>query len=90
MGPGWMHGTGYSYNGPAATTSTTLLPRDEVQKGVDAFVAESFPGYKVGKVERYDNGRPFYGALLTGKNSRFEIQVNGIDGRVIGIYPIAE
>lgn len=90
MGPGWMHGSGYNYNGPAGTASATLLPRDDVQKRVEAFAAESFPGYQVGKVERDDNGRPFYGALLTGKNSRFEIQVNGIDGRIIGVFPVQE
>ncbi len=90
MGPGWMHGSGYYYNGPEGTAPATLLPRDDIQKRVEAFAAESFPGYQVGEVERDEYGRPFYGALLTGKNSRFEIQVNGINGRIIGVFPIRE
>ncbi|MBE0557196.1 MAG: hypothetical protein IH628_08185, partial [Proteobacteria bacterium] len=59
----------------------------EAQKTVETFAGKSFPGYKVGKVERDDHGRPFYTASLTGKDSRFEVQVNGFDGRIIGIYP---
>ena len=90
MGPGWMHGSGHYHNGPEGTASATLLPRDDIQKRVEAFAAKSFPGYQVGEVERDDNGRPFYGVLLTGKNSRFEIQVNGINGRIIGVFPIEE
>jgi hypothetical protein len=75
MGPGRMHG------------SDTLVPQAEVQNTVEKFAGKSFPGYKVGTVERDDYGRPFYTASLTGKDSRFEVQVNGFDGRIIGIYP---
>lgn len=68
----------------------TLLPPDDIQKRVEVFAAKSFPGYQVGEVRRDDSGRPFYGALLTGKNSRFEIHVDGINGRIIGVYPIGD
>jgi len=90
MGPGWMHGSGYYCNGPEGTESATLLPRDDVQKRVETFAGKSFPGYKVGTVERDDYGRPFYTASLTGKDSRFQVQVNAFDGKVIGVYPVEE
>lgn len=90
MGPGWMHGSGNYHNGFEGKASATLLPRNDLQKRVEAYAAKSFPGYQVGEVERDSYGRPFYGALLTGKNSRFEIQVNGINGRIVGVYPIEE
>ena len=90
MGPGWMHGSGYYYNGAEGTAPATLLSQDDIQKRVEAFAAKSFPGYQVGEVERDTNGRPFYGALLTGKNSRFEIQVNGINGRIVSVFPVGE
>ena len=90
MGPGWMHGSGYYCNGPEGTESAALLPRDEVQKSVETFAGKSFPGYKVGTVERDDYGRPFYTASLTGKDSRFKVQVNAFDGKVIGVYPVEE
>jgi uncharacterized membrane protein YkoI len=85
-----MHGSGYYCNGPEGTESATLLPRDEVQKRVETFAGKSFPGYKVGTVERDDYGRPFYTASLTGKDSRFEVRVNAFDGKVIGVYPVEE
>ena len=88
MGPGWMHGSGYYCNDAERTASAELLPQDEVQKRVEAFVGKSFPGFKVGKAERDDHGRPFYTASLTGNGSRFEIQVNAFDGKVIGVYPV--
>jgi len=87
MGPGWMHGTGSYCNGYGGTASAALLPQDQAQKTVETFAAKSFPGYKVGTVERDDYGRPFYTASLTGKDTRFQVQVNGFDGRIIGIYP---
>lgn len=87
MGPGWMHGSGYYCNGYGGTGSTAMLPQDQAQKAVETFAAKSFPGYKVGTVERDDYGRPFYTASLTGKDTRFEVQVNGFDGRIIGIFP---
>jgi hypothetical protein len=91
MGPGWMHGgAGYYCNGYGGTASTALLSRDDVQKRVEAFAAKSFPGFKVGTVERDDYGRPFYTASLTGNGSRFKVQVNGFDGRIIGLYPNRE
>lgn len=90
MGRGWMHGPGYYCDGPEGTASKTLLPQDEVQKRVEAFAGKSFPGFKVGTVERDDYGRPFYTASLTGNNSRFEVQVGGFDGRIIGIFPVQE
>lgn len=90
MGPGWMHGSGYYCNGPAETASTTTLPREEVQKLVETFAGKSFPGYKVGTVERDEYGRPFYIASLIGNDSRFEIQVNAFDGEVMGVYPVKE
>jgi hypothetical protein len=90
MGPGWMHGSGDYCNRSGGTASATLLPRDDIQKRVEAFAGKSFPGYQVGEVERDENGRPFYSASLTGKNSRFEIQVNGIDGRIVGVFPVQE
>jgi hypothetical protein len=90
MGRGWMHGPGYHCDGPEGTASKTLQPQDEVQKRVEAFARKSFPGFQVGTVERDDYGRPFYTASLTGNNSRFEVQVNGFDGRIIGIFPVQE
>jgi len=39
-------------------------------------------------VERDVYGRQFYMASLTGKDSRFEVQVSGFDGRIIGIHPV--
>lgn len=90
MGPGAMHGAGYYCNGPGGTESAILLPKEEVQKRIEAFAGKSFPGYKVGTVERDDYGRPFYTASLTGNDSSFEVQVNGFDGRVVGIYPVQE
>ena len=95
MRPGWMHGSGYYCNGPAGSPSASassmkLLPQDEVQERVEAFAGKSFPGFQVGKVERDRNGRPFYSASLTGKDSRFEVQVNAFDGRVTGIFPVHE
>lgn len=87
MGPGWMHGSGSYCNGYGGTASATLLPQDQAQKTVETFAGKTFPGYKVGKVERDEYGRPFYTASLTGKDTRFEVQVNGFDGRIIGIYP---
>ncbi len=65
-----------------------MLPKDEVQKRVETFAGKSFPGFKLGAVERDDYGRPFYTASLTGKGSRFEVQVNAFDGKVIGVYPV--
>ncbi len=90
MGPGGMHGTGYYCNDPENKASATLLSKDEVQKRVEAFAGKSFPGFKVGTVERDDYGRPFYSASLTGNGSRFEVHVNGFDGRVTGIFPVQE
>lgn len=90
MGPGSMHGSGTYCNGPGGTESAKLLPEGEVQKRVEEFAGKSFPGYKVGTVERDDYGRPFYTASLTGKESRFEVQVNGFDGRIMGIFPAQE
>lgn len=87
MGPGWMHGSGDYCNGYGGTASATLVPQDQVQKSVETFAAKSFPGYKVGTVERDDYGRPFYTVSLTGRDSRFEIQVNGFNGTIIGLYP---
>jgi hypothetical protein len=87
MGPGRMHGSDDYCNGYGGTGSATLMPQAEVQNTVEKFAGKSFPGYKVGTVERDDYGRPFYTASLTGKDSRFEVQVNGFDGRIIGIYP---
>ena len=89
-GPGWMHRSGYYCNGPEGTESAKLLPRDEVQKRAEAFAGKSFPGFQVGTVERDDYGRPFYTALLTGNGSRFEMQVNAFNGKVIGVYPVEE
>ncbi len=90
MGPGWMHGSGYDCNGPGGTESATLLPKDELQKRVETFTGKSFPGFQVGTVERDDHGRPFYTASLTGNGSRFQMQVNAFDGKVIGVYPVEE
>jgi len=91
-GPGWMHGSGDYCGGPGwgTTASATLLPADQIQKRVEAFAGKSFPGSTVGQVERDDYGRPFYTASLTGKNGRFEVQVNGFTGEVVGIYPAQE
>ncbi len=86
MGPGWMHGSGYC-NGYGGTNSAALKSQGEVQKTVEAFAEKSFPGYKVGTVAKDSNGRPFYTASLTGKDSRFEVQVDGFNGSIIGIYP---
>jgi hypothetical protein len=93
MGPGWANGGGYycnGYGGYGGTATAALLGKAEVQKRVETFAAKSFPGYKVGTVERDDYGRPFYTASLTGNHSRFEVQVNGFDGSVIGVYPDRE
>jgi len=87
QGPGWMHGSDDSCNGYGGTVSAKLVPQAEVKKTVETFAGKSFPGYKVGTVERDDYGRPFYTASLTGHDSRFEVQVNGFDGKIIGIYP---
>jgi len=87
MGPGWMHGSDYYCNGYGGTGSAALVPQAEVQKTIESFAGKTFPGYKVGTVERDDHGRPFYTASLTGKESSFEVQVNGLDGRIIGIDP---
>ncbi len=86
--PGWMHGSGSYCNGYGGNAgSAALVPQGEVQKTVETFAEKSFPGFKVGTVERDDYGRPFYTASLTGKDSRFEVQVNGFDGRIIAVYP---
>ena len=90
MGPGWMRGSGNYYNAPEGTAPATWLSQGDIQKRVETFAAKSFPGYQVGEVARDTNGRPFYGALLTGKNSRFEIHVNGINGRIVDVVPIGE
>ena len=102
MGPGWMSHRdrmphmGYGWDHPGRGTSagpysTDLLTRDAAQKIVDEFAGKSFPGYSVGKVERDGyRGQPIYTASLTGNDSRFEIQVDAIDGRVLGVYPIEE
>jgi hypothetical protein len=95
MGPGYMHQSGYYCGGTAARTSArassmNLLAQEEIQKSVEAFAKKSFPGYRVGKVERDGYGRPLYSASLTGNDSRFEVQVNAVDGRIIGVYPIEE
>lgn len=87
MGPGWMHGSDDYCNGYGGTGSAKLVPQAEAQKTVETFAGKSFPGYKVGAVERDDYGRPFYTASLTGNDSRFQVEVNGFDGRIIGIYP---
>lgn len=95
MGPGWMHGSGYNCNGPAGSPSASassmkLLPQDELQKRVEAFAGKSFPGYQVGKMEKNGYGQGFYSVLLTGNDSRFEVQVNAVDGRITGIFPVQE
>ena len=87
MGPGWMHGSDDYCNGYGGTGSAKLVPQAEVKKTVETFAGKSFPGYKVGTVERDDHGQPFYTASLTGNDSRFQVQVSGFDGRIIGIYP---
>jgi hypothetical protein len=87
MGPGWMHGSGYYCNGYGGTDSAALKTQAEVQKSVETFAGKSFPGYKVGTAERDSYGRPFYTAPLTGKDTRFEVQVNGFDGTIVAIYP---
>jgi hypothetical protein len=90
MGPGWMHGSGYYCNGYGGTGSAALVPKDKVQKSVETFAGKAFPGYTVGTVERDSYGRPFYTASLTGKDTQFEVQINGFDGTIVGIYPAQE
>ena len=75
----------------AGSYSTNLLTRDAAQKLVDDFARKSFPGYRVGKVEKGSGrSRPLYTSSLTGNESRFEVQVDAVDGKVIGVYPIEE
>ncbi len=71
--------------------SANLLTWDAAQKLVDDFARKSFPGYRVEKVgkESY-RGRPLYTASLTGNESRFEVRVDAVDGKVLGVYPIEE
>ena len=96
MGSGWMSHSGYCCDDPAWGTSAgsysaNPLTRDAAQKIIDEFARKSFPGYRVEKVgkESY-RGRSLYTASLTGNESRFEVQVDAVDGRVIGVYPIEE
>jgi len=96
MGPGWMSHMGYGWDHSGRGTSagpysTNLLTRDNAQRRVEAFARKSFPGYRVGKVEKDGSGgRPLYTASLTGNDSRFEVQVDAVDGRILGVYPIGE
>lgn len=94
---GWNCGmvhSGYCCDGPAwrrTGYSTNFLTGDAAQKFVDNFARKSFPGYRVGKVEKDSSGgRSLYTAFLTGNDSRFEVQVDAVDGRVLGVYPIEE
>ena len=80
-GPGWRT-SGYTKN---------LLALDAAQKIVEDFARKSFPGYRVGKVEKDSSGRrSLYTTSLTGNDSRFEVQVDAVDGRILGVYPIEE
>lgn len=94
---GWYCGmshSGYCCDETAWRTSgytTNLLAHDAAQKLVGDFARKSFPGYSVGKVEKDSSGgRPLYTASLTGNDSRFEVQVDAVDGRILGVYPIGE
>ena len=90
---GMVH-TGYCCDGSAWRTSgytTNLLALDAAQKIVEDFARKSFPGYRVGKVEKDSSTRrPLYTTSLTGNDSRFEVQVDAVDGRILGVYPIEE
>lgn len=94
---GWYCGmshSGYCCDGPGWRTSgytANLLALDAAQKVVEDFARKSFPGYRVGKVEKDNPGRrPLYTTSLTGNDSRFEVQVDAVDGRILGVYPIEE
>jgi hypothetical protein len=94
---GWYCGishSGYCCDETARRTSsytTNLLARDAAQKLVEDFARRSFPEYRVGKVEKNSScGRPLYTASLTGNDSRFEVQMGAVDGRILGVYPIGE
>lgn len=95
--PGWYWGmghSGYCCDGPGWRTSgytTNLLALDAAQKVVEDFARKSFPGYRVGKVEKDSSTRrPLYTTSLTGNDSRFEVQMDAVDGRILGVYPIEE
>ncbi len=82
-GPGWRT-SGY-------TANPNLLDFDAARRIIEDFARKSFPGYRVGKVEKDDSTRrPLYTTSLTGDNSRFQVQVDAVDGRILGIYPIGE
>lgn len=81
----------YAWQTSTGGYSTNLITPDSAQKHVDNFARKSFPGYQVGRVEKdSDHGRPLYTASLTGNESRFEVQVDAVDGRILGVYPIGE
>ena len=93
IGCGMVH-SGYCCDGQGWRTSgytTNLLALDAAQKIVDDFARKSFPRHRVGKVEKDSSGRrPLYTTSLTGNDSRFEVQVDAVDGRILGVYPIGE
>ena len=86
--------SGYCCDGPDWRTSgytTNLLVLDAAQKIVEDFARKSFPGYRVGRVEKDSSTRrPIYTTSLTGNDSRFEVQVDAVYGRILGVYPIEE
>jgi len=98
-GSGWYCGMSHSgyccdyymWQTSAGGYSTKLLAQGAAQKLVEDLASKSFPGYRVGKAEKESyRGRPIYTVSLTGNDSRFEVQLDAVDGRVIGIYPIEE
>lgn len=98
-GSGWYCGMsqsgyccdGHAWGASATSYQTNLLTRDAAQKVVDEFARKSFPGYRVGKVEKEGyRDRSYFAASLIGNDSRFEVQVDAVDGRIIGVYPIEE
>ncbi len=80
-GPGW----------PTSGYTPNLLDFDAARRIIEDFARKSFPGYRVGTVEKGDSiRRPLYTTSLTGNNGRFEVQVDAVDGRILGVYPIGE